>query len=94
MGYAEKVTALRAVQMVTAGMEGEEALEVGGEGVFTANFIRAIRGAADGDGDGLVTASEIGAYLGPAVTNSTSGKQTPQFGSLEGEGEVLFKWEK
>ncbi len=90
-GYVDKLTSLRAVQMVTAGMEGEEAIEIGGEGIFTTEFIKAIRGRADGDGDGFVTASEIGAFVRPKVTRDSDTRQTPQFGTIEGTGEIVFE---
>ena len=89
--YFGKVTSLRAVQMVTAGGEGEEAIERGGEGVFTRSFLDAIAGRADANGDGLVTATEIGAYVAPRVTNETGARQSPQAGRLEGEGEIAFE---
>ncbi|MBW2230257.1 MAG: ankyrin repeat domain-containing protein [Deltaproteobacteria bacterium] len=88
--YIEKITSLRAVQMITAGAEGEQALERGGQGLFTRYFLRAIEGEADLDGDGWVTASEIGTYVRPHVTNASSSRQTPRFGTLEGTGEVVF----
>lgn len=89
--YFEKVTSLRAVQMVTAGGEGEEAIERDGAGVFTRSFLDALDGAADANGDGFVTATEIGAYVAPRVTNETRARQSPQAGRLEGEGEVAFE---
>ncbi|MFK7897780.1 MAG: ankyrin repeat domain-containing protein [Myxococcota bacterium] len=89
--YINKVTSLRAVQMVTAGGEGEEAIERNGEGVFTRSFLDALEGKADSNGDGYVTATEIGAYVAPRVTNETDARQSPQAGRLEGEGEIAFR---
>ncbi len=89
--YFGKVTSLRSVQMVTAGGEGEEAIERNGEGVFTRSFLDAIDGDADANGDGYVTATEIGAYVAPRVTNETGARQSPQSGRLEGEGEIAFE---
>ena len=89
--YINKITSLRSVQMVTAGGEGEEAIEQDGEGVFTRSFLDALRGKADANGDGYVTATEIGAYVAPRVTNETHARQSPQAGRLEGEGEIAFK---
>jgi TPR repeat protein len=88
--YIRKVVRDRAVQMITAGSEGERAIESGGYGLFTTHFLRALEGAADLDGDGFVTASEIGAYIRPEVTRASRSRQTPQFGTLEGAGEVVF----
>ena len=88
--YISKVTSLRAVQMVTAGGEGEEAIERAGQGVFSKNLMEALDGKADANGDGFVTATEIGVYVRPRVTNQTGARQSPQIGRLEGEGEVAF----
>jgi len=90
-GYIAKITKLRAVQMITAGMEGEQAVEKNGRGLFTSFFIRALEGEADLNTDGFVTVSELGAYLRPQVTIASDSKQTPQVGSLEGSGEIVFK---
>jgi len=89
--YISKITKLRAVQMITAGMEGEQVFEKDGYGLFTSFFIRALEGEADLNTDGFVTTSELGAYLRPQVTTASDSKQTPQIGSLEGSGEVVFK---
>jgi hypothetical protein len=89
--YIDKVTRKRAVQMVTAGGEGEEALERDGRGLFTTRLIEALSGEADLNTDGYVTASEIGTYVTPRVTEDSGAKQTPQSGRLGGEGEVAFK---
>ena len=89
-GYLKKVTALPAVQMVTAGGKGEQVLEVEGHGLFTEYFLKGIEGQADADDDGVVTASELGAYLRPSVSKASEQKQTPLFGSMEGEGEFIF----
>ncbi len=89
-GYLEKVTADRAVQMVTAGGAKEQVQELNGHGVMTSYFLSALDGEADGDGDGVITGSEIGAYLKPQVSRKTENRQTPQYGRLDGEGEVVF----
>ncbi len=89
-GYLRKVTKMRAVQILAAGSEGEQAVEVGGQGLFTTYLLRGIQGEADLDGDGAVTAREIGAYVRPQVTVASGARQTPQFGTIEGSGEVVF----
>lgn len=89
-GYLKKVTSLPAVQMITAGGKGEQVLEADGHGLFTEYFLNGIEGQADADDDGVVTASELGAYLRPSVSKASEQKQTPLFGSLEGEGEFVF----
>jgi len=89
-GYLRKVASMRAVQIVTAGGKGEQVQEREGHGIFTAYFLRGLAGAADLDGDDVVTGTELGAYLRPNVSEASQQKQTPLYGRLEGEGEVLF----
>ncbi len=89
-GYLRKVTKMRAVQILAAGSEGEQAVEVGGQGLFTTYLLRGMSGEADLDGDGAVTAREIAAYVRPQVTVASGARQTPQFGTIEGSGEVVF----
>jgi hypothetical protein len=88
--YLRKITSVPAVQIITAGADGEQAIEVGGQGLFTSYLLRALQGEADYNHDGAVTASEIGAYVKPQVTNASRNQQTPQFGTMEGSGEVVF----
>jgi len=88
--YLANVTARRAVQMITAGREGEVAIEVQGRGIFTDSLLAALDGAADFNEDGFVTASEIGAFVPGRVSAATQSKQTPMYGTLEGSGEVIF----
>ncbi len=90
LGYLEKMMGLRTVQMIAAGLEGEAAIERGAQGIFTTHLLRALRGEADFNGDGAVTASEIGNYVRPQVSAATGQRQTPQFGTIEGSGEVVF----
>ena len=88
--YYQKMTSLRAVQIATAGREGEKALEQDGRGVFTLFLLRALQGEADADRDGFVTGSELGAYLPARVSDFTQGRQTPRYGTLLGSGDVAF----
>ncbi len=89
-GYLRKVASMRTVQMVTAGGQGEQVIEKEGHGLFTRFFLRAIEGEADINNDGVVTGTELGAYLRPQVSIASNHTQTPLFGRLEGEGEFLF----
>ena len=89
-GFLEKVTSQKAVQMVTAGGKDEQVVEDGKHGLFTDYFLSGLEGVADADNDGILTASEIGSYIRPAVSKASRNRQTPQFGSLEGEGEFVF----
>lgn len=88
--YLRKVSAMRVVQIITGGGQGEQVQEREGHGLFTSYFLKAIAGEADLDKDNVVTGTELGAYLRPAVSNASRQAQTPLFGRLEGEGEFLF----
>jgi hypothetical protein len=88
--YLRKVSAMRVVQIITAGGQGEQVQEREGHGLFTTYFLKAIAGEADLDKDNVVTGTELGAYLRPTVSNASRQAQTPLFGRLEGEGEFLF----
>lgn len=89
-GYLMKITSKPAVQIMTAGSEGEQAIEVGGQGVFTTYLLRALSGEADLDGDGAVTASEMGTWVKPQVSNASQARQNPQFGTIDGAGDAVF----
>jgi len=88
--YLRKVSSMRVVQIITAGGKGEQAQEKEGHGLFTRYFLQALGGEADINKDNVVTGTELGAYLRPTVSNASQQAQTPLFGRLEGEGEVLF----
>jgi tetratricopeptide (TPR) repeat protein len=88
--YLRKISSMRVVQVITAGGKGEQVQEQGGHGLFTAFFLKALEGEADLDKDNVVTGTELGAYLRPAVSNASNQAQTPLYGRLEGEGEFLF----
>ena len=89
-GYLRKVAFMRAVQIVTAGGKGEQVREKEGHGLFTTYFLKALEGNGDFNKDNVVTGTELGAYLRPAVSNASGQAQTPLYGRLEGEGEFLF----
>ncbi|MGH0035895.1 MAG: caspase family protein [Myxococcota bacterium] len=89
--YLRKMTRVPSVQIITAGSEGEKAVEVGGQGLFTSYLLRAMGGEADADGDGAVTASEIGTFVKPSVSRASRNRQTPQFGTIDGGGEIVFE---
>jgi hypothetical protein len=81
---------IQAVQMLTAGTEGQQALEQGGRGVFTTFLLQGMRGEADRNGDKVVTASEIGWFVSDQVKLATKSRQTPVYGRMSGSGEVAF----
>jgi uncharacterized caspase-like protein len=88
--YLKVVTEKRAVQMITAGRKGDLAHEQGRHGIFTLFVLRGLKGEADLNGDGVVTASELGSFVQPNVFSGSNRKQLPQYGRLEGEGEIVF----
>ncbi len=49
-----------------------------GHGVFTYYLLRGLRGEADANHDGVVTAGELFAYLQQSVRQATAGKQNPR----------------
>jgi len=81
----------RAVQVMTAGLEGQQAIERGGRGLFTTYLIQALEGEADVNGDSMVTASELGWFVANQVGDDSRGRQTPAYGHLGGTGEISFQ---
>ena len=79
------------VQVLTAGLEGQQAIERDGRGVFTTYLVKGLQGEANMNGDAFVTASEIGWFVANQVDQVTRGKQTPVYGRLGGTGEVVFR---
>lgn len=80
-------------QMLTAGGADQLVADGGpnGHSVFTWTLLQAMNGKADLNGDGLITATELAAYIAPAVASVSS--QTPAFGNLPGSegGEFVFE---
>jgi len=80
-------------QMLTAGGSDQLVADGGpnGHSVFTWALLQGLGGKADLNGDGLITATELAAYIAPAVANVAP--QTPAFGSLPGSegGDFVFE---
>lgn len=80
-------------QMLTAGGADQEVADSGpnGHSVFTWVLLQALSGKGDLNGDGLITGTELAAYVAPAV--SSISPQTPAFGSLPGSqgGEFVLQ---
>ncbi|HEY1759280.1 MAG TPA: polysaccharide deacetylase family protein, partial [Bryobacteraceae bacterium] len=91
--YLEEVTRRTARQILTAG--GADQLVAddgpGGHSVFTWALLQGLDGQADLDGNGVITASELGAYISPIV--SSFARQTPSVGNFVGSegGEFIFE---
>jgi peptidoglycan/xylan/chitin deacetylase (PgdA/CDA1 family)/uncharacterized caspase-like protein len=91
--YLQEIARREARQMFTAGGADEQVADNGpnGHSVFTWTFLQALDGRADLNGDGVITATEIAAYVAPAV--SSLSHQTPAFGNLAGSqgGDFVFE---
>ena len=88
--YIQKMMRTRSVQVLTAGSRSEQAIEAAGHGLFTDQLLAALSGAADINDDGYITATEIYAVLRPSITQKSYSRQTPQFGYIEGNGDIIF----
>ena len=80
-------------QMLTAGGADQLVADGGpnGHSVFTWALLQGLGGKGDLNGDGLITATELAAYVAPAV--AAVSRQTPAFGSLPGSegGDFIFE---
>ncbi len=80
-------------QMLTAGGADQLVADGGpnGHSVFTWTLLQGLAGKGDLNGDGIITATELAAYVAPAV--SAVSRQTPAFGSLPGSegGDFVFE---
>ncbi len=80
-------------QMLTAGGADQLVADGGpnGHSVFTWTLLQALAGKGDLNGDGIITATELAAYVAPAV--AAVSRQTPAFGSLPGSegGDFIFE---
>jgi hypothetical protein len=88
--YIRKMMHTRSIQILTAGSRSEQALEAEGHGLFTDHLLAALDGAADINADGHITATEIYATVRPSITKQSHSRQTPQFGYIEGNGDIIF----
>lgn len=88
----EVMLARRARQVIAAGSSGQKTTERDdlGHGVFTAKLLEELKARATVK-DRAFTISDLFASLQEQVSNATNGKQTPQMGNFDSEGEaVLF----
>jgi peptidoglycan/xylan/chitin deacetylase (PgdA/CDA1 family)/tetratricopeptide (TPR) repeat protein len=91
--YLLEISRRTARQMFTAGGADQQVADNGpnGHSVFTWTLLQALDGRADLNGDGVITATELAAYVTPAV--SALSHQTPSFGNLPGGegGDFIFE---
>jgi peptidoglycan/xylan/chitin deacetylase (PgdA/CDA1 family)/TolA-binding protein len=90
--YLNEISRREARQMFTAGGADQQVADNGpnGHSVFTWTLLQGLDGRADLNGDGVITATELAAYVAPAV--SALLHQTPAFGNLPGTegGDFIF----
>ena len=91
--YLEEITRRTSRQILTAGGADQQVADDGpnGHSVFTWTLLQGLQGQADLDGNGFITASELGSYISPIVAQLS--KQTPAVGNLVGSegGEFIFE---
>ena len=91
--YLQEISRREARQMFTAGGADQQVDDGGpnGHSVFTWTLLQALDGRADLNRDGVITATELAAYVTPAV--SALSHQTPAFGNMPGSegGDFLFE---
>lgn len=80
----------RIVQILTAGQKNEPALERDGWGLFTRALHDGLSGAADGNGDRVITFDELARSALAQVVLSSGGRQHPQEKTMEGFGSALL----
>lgn len=80
-------------QVLTAGKADEVVSDLGGplpdHSVFTGHFLEALTGKAASP-DGLLTANGVIAYVYRSVADDASSQQTPHYGYLSGDGDLIF----
>lgn len=86
----KKLAARPTVQVLTAGSSGEPVVEKGGHGIFTYYLLKTLDGFVDDNENCVVRTSEMAYYLREVVPNASGGQQTPLFGRLSGEGDMIF----
>lgn len=85
----EEMVKKPAIQILTAGRQGDQAQERAGHGVFTDVLLRGLSGEAF-TGKGWVALDQLGAWVRERVYAESNKKQVPQFGNLSGDGQFVF----
>ena len=78
-----------AIQILTAGRQGDQAQERDGHGVFTLALLQGIRGEAF-SGKTWLSLEELGVWVKQRVYAESNRHQLPQYGSLSGQGQFVF----
>ena len=87
----EEMVKKPAIQILTAGRQQDEAQERAGHGVFTEVLVRGLSGDAFAQGKSWLALEELGLWLKQRVFAESNKKQLPQYGSLSGEGQFVFR---
>lgn len=93
--YLEVISTRIARKALTAGGQ-DQTVQDNGPGhhsVFTYYLLTGLQtGAADLNGDGMITSQELDSYIAPRVTAETNRAQTPEYGILGGDtgGDFVF----
>lgn len=78
-------------QFITSGSADEA---VADDSIFCRQFVEALQGDGDLDGDGYVTGTELGMFLQDSVINYTRSSQHPQYGKIRNpnldKGDFVF----
>jgi hypothetical protein len=94
MRFLKNMLSRYARQVVTAGKANEIVADAGGpipgHSVFTGHLIEALRGKA-GSEDGIITANGVMAYVYERVARDEQSHQTPHYGFIDGDGDLVFK---
>jgi len=81
-------------QVLTAGKANEIVSDAGGpipgHSVFTGHFIEALEGKAASE-SGIITANGVMAYVYERVARDEHSHQTPHYGFIDGDGDLIFK---
>ncbi len=85
-------TALPVRQFITSGSADEK---VSDESIFNRQFVSALEGEGDLNGDGFVTGAELGQFLQDKVINYSRNTQHPQYGKIRDpnldKGDFVFQ---
>lgn len=83
-------------QVLTAGKADEMVADAGGprpgHSVFSGHLLDALEGAA-ATSDGILTANGVMAYVYDRVAKDYQSQQTPHYGFLDGDGDMIFDLE-
>ncbi len=88
--FLDRLTSSKGRAIITASRSSEVSIELAdlGHGVFTYYLVEGLKGAADTNGDGIVTLQELYEYVGQKVSaksRASGGNQHPVMkGELEG----------